>query len=251
MSSVTKEMLVKILRSEVLKISEARLFSFVVAWISEMKPSDETISELISLVRFPQMKPYELTTLVRSAPYVPSDLRLEAFEYFHNPALFRDSSEKKFQPRTATSQGSNWSTEHSKGCSINDDIASWSAAGHAVSLARLSEGTSYICDIEIISGKNFTIGVEGLDDTKKPDGIAFGFSTAPFGQRWSWGPYGIPSTSQLAPKDVVRITRDADNTLEFELNGQLVRRHPQKTSGTLRAFVYCEGAGSCKLLSIR
>lgn len=254
---IPKDLLTCILSLDKLSISEVGLFKFVVSWITRTHPAPDTISELISLIRFPQMKPDEIMKFVRSVPYVPSEARLEALEYFHDPSLFKDSAEKKYQPRNFFKFLLCWSKEASNStCKINDNEVTWSDGGTALALLELRDGLAWTWEIQIITMARFFCFGVAQRTTDISRWYSFGFDAT----GWGWGYEGSHFSHNNASRgntyrvplsngDIVRLTLTADRTLSFHHNGLAVGQHPLKPTGQLYPAIVSGGVGCCKLFS--
>jgi len=95
---INKDILLEIISSSSLQITEVVLFEFVIRWIEYHKASPEMISEIISYIRFPLIQPRHLIEIVKPYPIVPLSIYVEALEYHYCPDKF-DKKHDRFCPR--------------------------------------------------------------------------------------------------------------------------------------------------------
>jgi len=91
-------MLLQIVSSDVLNISEIKLFQFVQKWIVSHKANETGVKVIISQIRLPQIQLVYLVFIVKPSKLFTPEAYVEAMEFHVFPTQF-DETQKRFQPR--------------------------------------------------------------------------------------------------------------------------------------------------------
>lgn len=93
--NVSEAVVRAILSSDRLSCKELQLFKFLNKWIKYNKPSTETITSLVSLIRVPMIKKEDIETVVLPSGIVPSGVIKEALEYQKDSATIPEHNYKE------------------------------------------------------------------------------------------------------------------------------------------------------------
>lgn len=250
---ITEEILTSIVSLDTLDISEVKLFILVDKWIQHNKPPQETISKLVSLIRFPMISLEDLLTIVKPSGIVPPEMRLEAFEFNVSPSSF-PSTEKRFKPRGRLLWDPKFSTP---GYTVNGDTFTATSNGTVIASVPLKPGRSHVWELEIVQPSNYMSFGVVQKGTNVLNWSGYGWDS----KGWGWGFGGrhyshnertqgsTPKTIKYQIGDIIRVELSLDNALTFFYNDEHQGTHPNKPTGELYPAVACCSSVSVKLKS--